>query len=449
MSVSELETPGAGGKDAVSAAFLAASDRLAALQPQREEIYRLLAERSLRFLDPERLAKRVDRLLRNPLVEKLLQSRGVAEELRRGAAVGELSREAQSELERVLDGSDFMPVWFLTRGAELRRTVGLVRARTAAGREAAGTGFLVGPRLLLTNFHVLDWTDIGQRPLAELVRHSLVEFDFEEGSDGRRQPVATFRLDPATLLLASSWDRLDYVLVALEPLSLEGVAIDDFGYNRLAGDLGKISTGESVFIIQHARGEAKQVVVQNNRLFHIADVGTPVLSYEADTDHGSSGAPVYNRQWEVVALHHSTQIARDAQGRTLARDGGLWQPGMGSDQVQYLNLNEGVRISRILAELAAKATEQMPLAAPEALSAAGRPLLAKALETHLGASPMDLVAPIPAETVGPLPASPVGPLPPSPVAPVPASPPVTPAAGAEGAAAPRRRRLVFDFPRPD
>ncbi len=387
-------------QDRLPAIFMAATERLAAKRPWLEEIYRHIAGRSLRFLDQGRLGRRIERLMKNPLIEKILEDRGVADELRRGGAVEDLSAEAQGELERVLDGADFMPVWFLTRGAELRRTIGRVRARTAGGREAAGTGFLIGPRLLLTNYHVLDWTDVGQQPLAELAQHSLVEFDYEEQLDGQLQPIATFALDPATLLLASPWHQLDYVLVALQPRSGNGMAIESFGYNRLAGDLGKISMGEAVFIIQHAQGRPKQVVVQNNRLIHIEDGGPPFLTYEADTDRGSSGAPVFNRQWEVVALHHSTEIARDGEGRVLAKNGRPWQPGMGSAEIRYLSLNEGIRISRILADLAAKLGGQESLETPEALSTPGRGLLQEALLTHLGVAPMDLIAPIPVESDG-------------------------------------------------
>jgi hypothetical protein len=114
---------------------------------------------------------------------------------------------------------------------------------------------------------------------------------------------------------------------------------------------------------------------------------------------------VFNRQWEVVALHHSPQIARDAAGRILAKSGGVWTEDMGSAMVKFLDLNEGVRVSRILADLAAKyqlmgAGESNRLAAPERISADGLKLLEAALKTHAGARPTDLIAPVPAARVG-------------------------------------------------
>lgn len=387
--------------------YLAASDRIAARRPLRQIVHDHVMAGTVRYLDMERIPRRVDRLLQNPVIEKMMEERGVADELRSTAEVDQLSPRAQSELESVLGGSDFMPVWFLTRGAELRRTVARVRARTSTGRELNGTGFLIGPRLLLTNFHVLDWTDIGGPSLSQIAPHTLVEFDYEEQFDGLRQPIATFRLEPETLLMSSTWHQLDYVLVALEPKSREaGLSVEAFGYNRLAGDLGKITTGESVFIIQHANGQPKQVVVQNNRLIDIDDNRQfPYLTYEADTDHGSSGSPVFNRQWEVVGLHHSTEFARDDAGRILAKDGSVWQPAMGPANIRYLDLNEGIRISRIVEDLVAKCGQLegqvgTVSASGDRCSSQGLVLLKDALRTHFGAPPAALIQPVPIENPG-------------------------------------------------
>lgn len=389
-----------------------ASERLRQKKPLAEQTRKEVDAKRVRFLDPENLQKRVARLLKNPLIEKALVESGVADELRTAPPVEQMSEQAQGQLERVLGGAaDFMPSWFLARGAELRRTVGRVRARTSAGKDKKGTGFLVGPRLLLTNSHVLDWSDIGEESLELIAPHSSVELDYEEQFDGTLLPLASFRLDPSTLLLRSSWDVLDYVLVAVEARSVDGRrSIDEFGHNRIAGDIGKINKGEPVFIVQHPNGQPKQVVLQNNRLID-RDELIPYLTYEADTDVGSSGSPVFNRQWEVVALHHATEIARNAAGEILAKNGQAWTAAMGASQVKFLDLNEGVRISRIVADWSAKLAAirggggAVPLALPERCSAEGANLLDMVLRTQQGASPVAVAAPVP----GALPNAPVAP----------------------------------------
>jgi len=388
--------------------LLAASDRLAGKRDLRERTRKMAAEGNLASLDPDRLRLRVDRLLRTPLAAKVLQEKGLVDALR-GVSAGEPpSPPTQRALERLIEGADFYPAWFLSRGAEVRATVARVKARPPGRSESMGTGFLAGPRLLLTNFHVLDWTDEQGPDLGQIVPGSLFEFDYEERFDGTLRPVSTFGADPSALLLASSWDKLDYVLMALQPVSREGDRrLLDYGYNRLAADLGKIVKGEPVYVIQHPRGQPKQVVVRNNLLVD-RDEGSeiPYLTYEADTDSGSSGAPVFNRQWEVVALHHATEIVRDAAGRILARNGSLWTPSSGAGNVMFGDFNEGVRVSSIVRDLerklqALRDRDPAALGPGERCSEAGLRLLEEALAAGTGASPTALVEPVPVATVAP------------------------------------------------
>ncbi|MFC8142403.1 trypsin-like serine peptidase [Streptomyces paradoxus] len=72
--------------------------------------------------------------------------------------------------------------------------------------------------------------------------------------------------------------------------------------------------GEFVNIIQHPRGEPKQLSLRDNQ---IVDALERFLHYESDTREGSSGSPVFNDPWEVVAWWASTALG--AGGRTQAR----------------------------------------------------------------------------------------------------------------------------------
>lgn len=369
--------------------YAAASGRLDAQQPLARKAHQHAQERTVRYLDPATMPRRVGRLIRTPLTARMFDHE-VVEELRAFRSVAELSDKAQLQLERVVGKPDFLPAWFLQRGAELRRTVAQVRAVSAAGRVMSGTGFLVGPGLLLTNAHVLDWSDVKGPGLDEIAPRSFAVFDYEDLHTGVPGETFTFALQPEHVLLSSPWDEFDYALVALAPLDARGrTRISDFGFNRLSSDLGKIAVGEPVFIIQHPHGQPKQVVLSDNRLIR-RDDADPYLTYEADTDSGSSGAPVFNRQWEVVALHHAPQIARNAEGAILSKSGAPWTDAMDTDEIKFLELNEGIRISRIVHHLT------RTLADPAArLSAAGRAALEAMLATSSGSSPPALVEPIP------------------------------------------------------
>jgi endonuclease G len=104
-----------------------------------------------------------------------------------------------------------------------------------------------------------------------------------------------------------------------------------------------------VNIIQHPQGRPKQVALRDNQ---VIDLLEDFLHYRADTEPGSSGAPVFNDFWELVGLHHSGVPRRDpATKRPLTRWGALWD-GRDERDVDWL-ANEGVRLSRILARLKA------------------------------------------------------------------------------------------------
>ena len=246
---------------------------------------------------PERVAKRVDRL--NRYYGDLPPVNGAGPE---------------KLLEKIILTADFVGARYLDAGVAAARAVGRVNIRDASGRATGfGTGSLVSPALLLTNHHVL--------PDAATARSSVIEFNFQDGVDGKPRNVTVLPLDPDRFFLAD--DERDFALVAVRATAAE---LAPFGFNPLIEAEGKAIIGEYVTIVQHPRGEKKQVALRENK---IVDIPDRFLHYAADTEPGSSGSPVFNDQWEVVALHHASVPAPER--REL---GGF--------------MNEGIRISRIL-----------------------------------------------------------------------------------------------------
>jgi endonuclease I/V8-like Glu-specific endopeptidase len=252
-------------------------------------------------------------------------------------------------LERLMGRNDLVDVGFLERGYLAGRSVG----RIAVGPPEAhyGTGFMISPRLLLTNNHVLQ--------SAEEAGRAHVEFNFQSGLDGRSLPPVAFVLRP-DLFFATSRE-LDFSVVAVADQNESGIALSGFGWLRMIEQEGKAIKGELVNIIQHPNGEPKQLALRENR---IVDVLEQYLQYETDTAPGSSGSPVFNDQWEVVALHHSGVPLKDDEGHYLAIDGTVWTRDMGEQRLAW-KANEGVRISRVLQAL----RDQALTGAPDALRA--------------------------------------------------------------------------------
>jgi V8-like Glu-specific endopeptidase len=277
---------------------------------------------------PELVNKRLRRLHADPERVQALTTEGLRFDPQ---GPGRSPQGFPRALERVLDTNDLMGMRFFEQGLRAARSVARVHIRGERGEALGyGTGFLVSPRLLLTNQHVL--------PSPAHARRSLVEFNYQESATGEIRASKVFPLAPEEFFLSDT--ELDYSLVALAPHP--GLAA--YGWLPLIADTGKLLVGESVNIIQHPNGEPKQLAIRHNQ---VVDELELFLHYQTDTDPGSSGAPVFNDQWEVVALHHSGVPKRNGQGEVLTSDGRLWQEWMGEQHIAWV-ANEGVRVSRLV-----------------------------------------------------------------------------------------------------
>lgn len=238
-------------------------------------------------------------------------------------------------LERVLGKKDFLDANFMEIGLAVARFVGRINIRSENGRSIGyGTGFMVSPRLLLTNNHVLG--------SADEARASEVEFDYQNDRQGRLLPLVGFGLDPDAFFMTDK--KLDFTLVAVREVSVGGLPLRRYGWSRLIGTAGKALLGEALNIIQHPRGEPKQIVLRSNELVDLFD---QFAHYRTDTEPGSSGSPVYNDQWELVALHHSGVPKTDENGNLLDKDGKIWTEGMDPDKLAWV-ANEGIRVSSLV-----------------------------------------------------------------------------------------------------
>lgn len=284
---------------------------------------------------PERIQLRLERLGQNSLAKSMIAEA-------QGQTSQQMPRISDQEFRKlvqevVIGQNDLMGVSYLDFALNSSRPTGRVLIQDSRQRLIGyGTGFLVSPRLLLTNNHVL--------PNAQTAGFSAIEFNYQTGISGNLLSTFIYRLDPSTFFLTDP--ALDYSMVALVP----NEKLPDpktFGWNRLIEAQGKVIIGEYINIIQHPGGQPKQLALRENRLIDIFD---DFLHYQTDTAPGSSGSPVFNDQWEVVGLHHSGVPKKDDSGNILATNGQRWQRTMGEAQIAW-QANEGVRISKILQHL--------------------------------------------------------------------------------------------------
>lgn len=237
--------------------------------------------------------------------------------------------------ERIIEGNELQPVNYLQLGALAARAVCRIELIDVQGQRCGwASGFLIAPGVLLTNNHVF--------PSAAMAGRSRAQFDVELDVFGADKPMAVFGLDPGALFYSDP--ALDFAVVAVAPVGQKGEALADYGFLPLIDATGKVVDGEWLTIIQHPGGERKQVCVRENKLLTRT---AEVLWYSTDTQGGSSGSPVFNNSWQVVALHHKG-VPEEKNGQIQTVDGRDYDPGRDDEAAIKWIANEGIRISRIV-----------------------------------------------------------------------------------------------------
>ncbi len=259
------------------------------------------------------------------------------------------------DFERILGRNDLMPINYLSRGLMAAAAVGRVDVPSEFGGSGSfGTGFLISPRLMITNNHVIGSPDAAQE--------AVIEFGYERDVNGKFKTSHRFRLDPASTFITSGKDKLDYTLVAVMAESDDrGIQIDEFGFLRLEPGVHKVGEGEFVTIIQHPNGEEKFIAIRENKVLQIGAAPggfeKDFLWYASDTAPGSSGSPAFNDGWQVVAVHHrGVPVTQNTGGEIeYQRSSGEWiskeEAEKLPDDLLRWEANEGVRVSSILADI--------------------------------------------------------------------------------------------------
>ena len=252
------------------------------------------------------------------------------------------AQPSPAEYERFVGDNDLVDEFYLERALVAARPVCRLIVRTQSGRELGyATGFLVSPRLLITNWHVFRTRDEAANAVAE--------FDFKLDIRGNPLPSYRFALRPDRFYHSNQ--DLDYALVAVDPVSMDDqtTELSSFGYHRLLGEPGKIWEGEWITIIQHPGGQRRQFSIRENQLTKKLE---EYLWYVSDTAQGSSGAPAFNDSFQVVALHHMGRAKKEG-GRYVLKDKRTVASLDGIDDSEVVwEANEGLRVSVLCADMA-------------------------------------------------------------------------------------------------
>lgn len=174
--------------------------------------------------------------------------------------------------------------------------------RISIPNQGYGTGFMVGPDLVMTNHHVIE--NASQAAGAEFA------FFYELDIAGKKRDEMIVGTAAGGFLHTDP--SLDFSLIRIQ-------SPPDFGPPLVLKPV-RVEQNQRVAIIQHPGGFYKKISLQNNFVAHADD---RLLQYYTSTEAGSSGSPVFNEDFEVVGLHHSwTALAEPDPGQRYFRNQG-------------------------------------------------------------------------------------------------------------------------------
>ena len=206
----------------------------------------------------------------------------------------ELIELRSTDLERVFGADRFVSLDWYRKG--LTRCAGVARI----GREATrgvGTGFLLmgaafhptlGDELyLLTNSHV-----VSPRPeLPDTIRplDAIITFEGLPGVEGKSWAVKKLVFNSPISELDATLLQLDRDVPGVEPYPIAPALPDRNGERRL-------------YVVGHPLGGGLSFSLQDNLLL---DWDQRLVHYRTPTEPGSSGSPVFDDQWRLIAIHHA------------------------------------------------------------------------------------------------------------------------------------------------
>ena len=207
------------------------------------------------------------------------------------------------ELEKNFSGEKAFTVDDVRKMLDVSPNIGCV---TNTKGVRMGTGFLVQgsvfgkphPLLFVTNAHVISDTVAKALPWAS----ARVTFEIEAASGvtaTHEVQEVLFTSEPGPLgNVADAPGKLDVTVCLLRstPKDARGLPV--------ASAIPLPSPRTKAFVVGHPQAGEMQFSLQDSVLLDVCP-HERLMHYRTPTDPGSSGSPVFNQDWEVVALHHA------------------------------------------------------------------------------------------------------------------------------------------------
>jgi hypothetical protein len=233
----------------------------------------------------------------------------------------------------------FDPVNFRTRLGEIENQVCRIEIPTQAGT-VFGTGFLLGPSAVMTNYHVVEPVIRGEvPPSAMLLRFDYKRLAKEVVNEGTplRAADADWLIDsspvsPSDLVSEGTGglpapDELDYAMIRLQGTP----GLDPVGASVTPGSARRgwvtirqqpyaFTPNTPLMVMQHPDAAPLKLALDMSGIVALNGNQTRV-TYTVNTEGGSSGSPCFSTDWELVALHHSGDPNFDRRDKPTCNQG--------------------------------------------------------------------------------------------------------------------------------
>jgi hypothetical protein len=187
--------------------------------------------------------------------------------------------------------------------------------RIESNGNAAGTGFLVGADVVLTNWHVVQEAVNGNDLEAITCR-----FDYYRLVNNSRSPGVSLGIAkdgcvshrPGSRAETTdtpdkpppTQEELDYALLRLtSPIAESDAGGQPRGWIALPPRRADVSVGAPILIVQHPDGAPLKLALDTNAVIG-SNSNETRIRYSTNTESGSSGSPCFDMEWNLVALHH-------------------------------------------------------------------------------------------------------------------------------------------------
>lgn len=227
----------------------------------------------------------------------------------------ELAAQDPPALEKIVRGANSLlpiQVW-ISRVSEIRNRVCRIAIDSGGSLLARGSGFLVAADVVLTNHHVIAPVLAGDYEPKQL----RAQFDHYELPGGSVGAGTIVKLAKEWLITSEPHDPIDTRVHDLDdeprPSNLDFALLrlarkigdeNDRGWMDLGATAPAAAVDAPVFIVQHAAGKPMELALDTNGVIGYSPKQRRIR-YRTNTLAGSSGSPVFNQDWELLALHHS------------------------------------------------------------------------------------------------------------------------------------------------